>query len=145
MIDRRRFLSGMAAMATIPLLPVPARAAPRSAYYLLPPLPPHSAAHADRLIRGFYKLQPFADDLFIPEWERVLYQHRAGLRWCALVFPDADAVVHLEALAEQWPRIKPNVDLVIDARIAADGRQWDWDYSRVRIDGGPPPLEALST
>lgn len=144
MIDRRSLLSGMASLASLPLLHAPAMVATRTDYHLLPPLPPHSPARADKLVRDFYRLQPLANDFAMPEWRRVVYQHMAGLRWCVLVFPDVDAVLQLEALADEWPRIKLNVDLVIEARIAADNRDWDWDYSRVRIDGGPPPREALS-
>ena len=133
MITRRQAVAGLTTLAVIPA--TSARALPVSWPPLLPALPPLSPEHVANVLRGYERHQPKADDLTIPEEWRVLYQHLAGGRLASLAFPHADAVARLEAITTRWPRLKPNIDLVIKARMA--GRNdWTWSYTRVRLDGG---------
>ena len=135
MMTRRQTVAGLTALAAVPA--PSARALPVSRPYLLPPLKTLTPDHIAGLLRRFERYRLIADDLTIPEELRVLYQHMAGLRLAVLAFPLADAVARLEDITARWPRLKPNVDLAIAARI--EGRSdWDWNYQRVRIDGGPP-------
>lgn len=135
-IDRRAFLAGLVATATLPALP--AVAAQPVRYPLVPALPPLEFDHLTRLLRSFVRWSGVANHPGLSEPVSVLYQYLAGRRWCTMSWPHADAPERLAALTREWPRLKPNIDLVIAARIEG-GTDWPWDYSRVRIDGGPPP------
>ncbi|MFO1150372.1 MAG: hypothetical protein U1E62_18495 [Alsobacter sp.] len=135
-IDRRAFLAGIVAVAATPASASPPALQPVH-YPLVPALPPLEFDLLKRLLKSFVKWSGVANHPGLSEEMSVLYQHMAGRRYCMMSWPHADAPERLAALTREWPRLKPNIDLVIAARI--EGRtDWPWDYSRVRIDGGPP-------
>lgn len=139
-IDRRAFLAGLAVTAALPAMP--AMAAQPVRYPLVPALPPLEFDHLAELLRSFVRWSGVANHPGLSEEISVLYQHMAGLRWVVMSWPHADAPERLESLTREWPRLKPNIDLVIAARLEGQ-TDWPWDYSMVRIDGGPPPRSAI--
>ncbi len=135
-MDRRIFLAAIVAVAAMPASASPPALQPVR-YPLVPALPPLEFDQLTRLLKGFVKWSGVANHPGLSEELSVLYQHMAGRRYCTMSWPHSDAPERLAALTREWPRLKPNIDLVIAARI--EGRtDWPWDYSRVRFDGDPP-------
>jgi hypothetical protein len=110
-MNRRETIKALAATALLPVLPA-------GFFPLVLPLPPHSPESIAVLMKSYLKKAAIADDLSLPEPWRVLHQHMASLRLCSLAYPHSDAITRLEAISARWPRLKPNIDLVIKARLS---------------------------
>lgn len=132
-MKRRAFLAGLT--ATTAALPLPAQAtAPLVKLRPLPPLPSASLARLLKAIEG-YEEATAAE--WMPEAARVMFQFVFGWRRCRIAFPHPDALARLHAIADEWPRMKPYVDLCIEARLRGDTDIPHPDFSIVRIDSGP--------
>ncbi len=142
-VSRRTVLSGLVTLATGVALPETATARPgRRVLPLVPALPPVDADVVERLRRGLARWGRMTDMPALAIENRILYQHMVGWRLAALAWPGADALRAIQAIGDRWPHLQPNIDRLLAARAAglADfDTRTDWDYSNVRIDGGPPP------
>lgn len=132
-MERRGFLAGLTATAAA--LPLPAQA--NAPVMKLRPLPPLPRASLTRLLKAIEGHEEATAAEWMPEAARVMFQFTFGWRRCRIAFPHPDALDRLREIADEWPRMKPYVELCIEARLRGDTDIPHPDFSIVRIDTGP--------